>query len=200
MKNKIVLCVFILMYASTTILAQTPWELKKDTEHIKIYTRSKPNTKFDEFKAVTTLKTTLKTVLNELLEAPKYDPSLTSGVSYYVKQLSEKKHVFYAHKILPWPVKDRDIVTLLTVENISETKVKLVLEGLPLEVPEKQQTIRIKQLMGYWLLEEINNTTKVIQQLYINPEGTLPSFVVNALLVKGPFQTFKKLKALENQI
>lgn len=76
---------FILVFLLCHCFAQTPWELKKDTEHIKIYTRSKPNTKFDEFKVVTTLKTSLKTVLNELLEAPKYDASLTSGVSYYVK-------------------------------------------------------------------------------------------------------------------
>jgi hypothetical protein len=48
--------------------------------------------------------------------------------------------------------------------------------------------------MGFWLLEKIGNTTKVTQQLFINPEGSLPTFVVNSLLIKGPFKTFSELR------
>ena len=48
--------------------------------------------------------------------------------------------------------------------------------------------------MGYWLLEENEGQTKVTQQLFINPEGNLPPFVINSLLIKGPYNTFKNLR------
>ena len=69
------------------------------------------------------------------------------------------------------------------------------IEGLPEGIPEREKTIRIKNLMGYWLLEQkADQETMVTQQLFLNPEGSLPAFVINSLLVKGPFKTFQDLR------
>ncbi len=184
----IVFCVSVMSHA------QQQWQLKKDANGIQIYTRSLPNINFKEYKAVTSLKTSIDVVLKALLEAPKYYENCRPGISYYVKPIEKNKHVFYAQKALPWPIKDRDIVTLLTVEKISAKKIKLTMESLPMEIPEKTETIRIKTLMGHWLLEEKENKTIVTQQLFLNPEGNLPPFVVNTLLIKGPYDTFKELQ------
>ena len=142
------------------------------------------------------INTPSKTILDELLEAPDYYEGCESNVSYYVKELSNNQHVFYAHKDLPWPIKDRDIVTLLTVDKIDKNTIKLTLESLPDELPKKDKTIRVKKLMGYWLLEEMDSKTMVTQQLFLDPEGSLPPFVVNNLLIKGPYKTFKDLHEL----
>ena len=85
-------------------------------------------------------------------------------------------------------------VTLLTVTKIDSSSTKLTLESLPDELPKKNKTIRVKKLMGHWLLEEMDGKTMVTQQLFIDPEGNLPPFVVNSLLIKGPFKTFKNLQ------
>ena len=53
--------------------------------------------------------------------------------------------------------------------------------------------------MGFWLLEEKNNKTMVTQQLYLDPEGSLPPFIVNKLLVKGPYKTFSVLQDLKDK-
>ncbi len=189
---------FIFLIAPFIMNSQTQWELKKQGDNIKIYTRSLPNKPFDEYKATTVLSTPISIVLDELLMAPQYYEGCEPGISYYVKQLKEHQHVFYAHKALPWPIKDRDIVTLLTVDRIDGETIKLTLESLPEEIPEKNKTIRVKSVMGYWLLEEMNGKTKVTQQLFVDPEGTLPPFIVNGLLIKGPYKTFKDLQKLEN--
>jgi len=192
MKKLIFTCFFLLICIHS--FSQTEWKLKKDTNAIKIFTRSLPNESFDEYKAQTVIDNPIEGILNELLTAPKYFENCPSGVSYYVKQLNDNQHVFYAHKDLPWPLKDRDLVTLLTVNKISDKKYKLTLESLPNVIPEKEKTLRIKKLMGFWLLEEIDKKTKVTQQLFVNPEGSLPKFVVNSLLVKGPYKTFSDLR------
>jgi hypothetical protein len=172
--------------------------LKKDANNIKIYTRPSKNIPFDEYKATTTINTRINTILNELLEAPEYYENCLPEVSYLVKS-NNNQYVFYAHKPLPWPIKDRDIITLLTVDKISDKKIKLTLESAPNEIPEKHKTIRIKTLMGHWLLEEKDNKTMVTQQLFLDPEGSLPAFVVNSLLIKGPYNTFKELHKLREK-
>ena len=185
---------FLLLLTSLVSIAQTDWTLKKDDNDIKIYTRPVAGETLDEYKATTVVNTKTDNVVSELLTAPRYEGSCEPGISYYIKQLSDNQHVFYAHKPLPWPIRDRDIITLLTVEKISDLKYKLILESFPDAIPEKEKTIRIKKLMGYWLLEADGNTTKITQQLFVNPEGTLPAFVINNLLIKGPFKTFSELK------
>nr|WP_321233762.1 START domain-containing protein [uncultured Psychroserpens sp.] len=190
MQKKIILLLFCLPFLG---ISQQNWNLKKESHQIKIYTRDADNSNLKEFKAVTIINTASNTILNELLDAPKYFEGCKSNVSYYVKELKDNQHVFYAHKDLPWPIKDRDIVTLLTVNKIDPATTKLTLESLPNELPQKDKTIRVKKLMGHWLLEEIDGTTMVTQQLFLDPEGSLPPFVVNSLLIKGPYKTFREL-------
>ncbi|MEM9679194.1 MAG: START domain-containing protein, partial [Bacteroidota bacterium] len=168
----LLLCTFSHSYAQDT------WELKKSEDDIEVYTRRVNDSKVKEYKAVSTINTSMDYILNELLTAPEYTDACEAGISYYVKQLSDNQHVFYVHQDLPWPVRDRDVVTLVTVNKLSDSKYKLTIEGLPEGVPEKKQMLRIKELMGYWLLEEKEaNQIMVTQQMFLNPEGSLPAFV-----------------------
>lgn len=187
------LLILFILYTPLSI-AQDEWGLKKDAQGIKIYTRTVNDSPIKEYKATTLLNSSIDKVLSELLNAPQYTDDCKAGQSFYVSRRGKSQHVFYARKELPWPVRNRDIVTLLTVQEISATKVKLHLESLPEGIPEKEKTIRIKELMGFWLLEEENGKTKVTQQLYLNPGGSLPSAITNALLIKGPFKTFTELQ------
>jgi len=195
-----VIMLWILIGVSFFSFSQNNWNLKKDSDQIKIYTRDASHSNLKEFKAVTVINTPLKTILKELLEAPDYYKGCEPNISYYVKALSNDQHVFYAHKDLPWPIKDRDIVTLLTVDRIDDTTTKLTLESLPNGLPLKDKTIRVKKLMGHWLLEEMDSKTMVTQQLFLDPEGSLPPFLVNSLLIKGPYKTFKDLHESANSI
>ncbi|MCH9660781.1 MAG: hypothetical protein K0U54_07695 [Bacteroidetes bacterium] len=192
MIKKIYLIVWVLI--GFTMHGQEKWKLKKNAKGIQIYTRSLDNSKFKEYKAITSLDVKMESVLDELLAAPDYIEDCKAGVSYYVSAYSENQHVFYARKDLPWPLQDRDIVTLLTVERISDKKIKLHIESLPEGIPARGKSIRIKELMGFWLLNETDGVTHITQQLHLNPEGSLPPAIVNSLLVKGPFKTFMELQ------
>ncbi len=196
--DKYIICLFLALIPLSSF-SQKTWELKKKANNISIYTRALPNEPLDEFKAETTIKVSIENVLEELLTAPTYFDGCNPDTSYYLKNLSENEHVFYAYKSLPWPIKDRDIITLLKVEKISETKIKLILKSLPNLIPKKEKTIRINKLMGHWLLEEKDGETKITQQLFVNPEGSLPPFVINLLLIKGPFKTFSDLRKTFNK-
>ena len=130
---------FVFLILPFIIFAQDNWTLKKEVDNIKIYTRNSQGSNLKEFKAITMINSPLKNILTELLDAPDYYEDCKPNISYYVKELNENQHVFYAHKDLPWPVRDRDIVTLLTVNRIDSDNVKLTLESLPEELPSKNK-------------------------------------------------------------
>lgn len=180
--------------------AQSDWSLKKSDEHgIEIYTRTMEGSNYKEYKITTHISTAPANILKELLDAPEYNEDPEPGVSYYVKERAPHEHLFYVKKKLPWPIKDRDLVTLITVNKVSEEKIILTMEGLPEGLPAMKNAVRIKTLMGKWTLEAADNGTRTTQQLFVDPEGALPPFITNAMLTKGPYKTFLELKKVADK-
>lgn len=191
---------FLLILIPLTIWSQDDWSLSKDSEGIKIWVRNFEDSRYKEYKAVTSIKTTLDKVIQELLTAPRYNHNCEDGVSHLVKVSDNKDYIFYVKNDFPWPITDRDVVSKLKLNKISNNKVELSISSASTEVPEVKNILRVRELVGHWLLEEKNGYVQVTQQLYVNPEGTLPSFITNSLLVLGPFRTFQNLRStLENE-
>ena len=94
----------------------------------------------------------------------------------------------------PWPIKNRDHISKLTVSFPSSTSIKVGIESFPDYIPKKDGVVRVKIFFGFWLFEEIEGGVKVTQQLNGDPGGYLPAFIVNSMLVKAPYDTFLKLK------
>lgn len=190
---------FLLILIPLSIWSQDDWSLSKDSEGIKIWVRNFENSQYKEYKAMTSIKTSLDEVLNELLTAPLYKDNCEDGISHLVKISNNEDYIFYVKNDFPWPINDRDVVSKLKLNRISDNKVEVNISSASKEVPEIKNTLRVRELVGHWLLEEKNGYVQVTQQLYVNPEGTLPSFITNSLLVIGPFRTFQNLKStLEN--
>ncbi|TPN87756.1 START domain-containing protein [Aquimarina algicola] len=189
------LCVLIPLIS----FSQSQWKLAKDDKGIKIWVRNFENSPYKEYKATTYVDTSMQGVIKELLEAPSYTKNCEEGVSHLVKVNSANEYIFYVRNNFPWPIKNRDVVSKLSLKQIADDKIKLCISAAPKEIPLVKSTLRIQELSGHWLLEENEKGIKITQQLYINPEGTLPPFITNALLVTGPFKTFRTLKeTLEN--
>lgn len=195
MKTNWTIVFFLMSICTLTITAQTDWTLSKNKEGIKIYVRDVTTSSHKEYKAVCTVESSVESVLKALLDAPPYDDGAPDNQSYLLKKMGSNQHVFYAKKSLPWPIRDRDVITMLTQENQQNGGIKINLSAYPDGLPEKENTIRIKELSGYWLIEKIDDSqVRITQQLYLNPEGSLPAAITNSLIVKGPLKKFQAIK------
>jgi len=172
------------------------WELKKSTDNIDVYIRSIEGSAIKEFKATTIFEnTSIEQVFEQVYGAPKYKEDCTFNTSYFIEELSnpEERYFYYSEK-LPWPLKNRDVVSRLMIEEQTSDKILLSIEVAPDALNKKEQTIRIEKLAGFWLLEKHPTGIKATQQIFMDPGGAVPSFLVNSLLVKGPLKTFSTLK------
>ncbi len=193
---KLLSYILIVLTALGSGIDEEDWELRKSIDNIDIYTRGVEESKLKEFKATTVFEnTSLEDVFEQVYEAPRYTENCSYNTSYYIESLSsEKERYFYYSEKLPWPLKNRDVVTRLHIAEQTQDKIFIAIEAAPEYLDKKNQTIRIHNLSGYWLLEKHPEGIKATQQIFMDPGGSVPSFLVNSLLVKGPLKTFSTLK------
>ena len=96
---------------------------------------------------------------------------------------------------MPWPLKDRDVVSTIEVVARNATSAKIEIHATPEKFKYDENVIRIKNIKGYWLVERFDKGVKLTQQLHLDPRGNIPAFVSNSFILKGPFKLFSELKS-----
>lgn len=182
---------------STFNYSQNDWILKKDANNIKIYTRISKESNIKEFKAITTVKTPVSNLVAVLNDVESY-PLWMSDVKTVktLKQVNNKERYDYYEASLPWPFKNRDIVLhhLLT-EDFNTGVVEISLTGKPDYISQKSGIVRVLSENGIWrFTPKENGATEILYQVFANPGGELPVWLINMFVVEGPYSTLNKLK------
>lgn len=177
--------------------AQDDWNLIKDSEGIKIYTKSSDNGEKVEIKAVSSLKGELKTFHKIMNDVPNYKKWM-----YAAKEISllERKNssefIYYMHSDFPWPAKDRDVVIKVILHYKPEngvvyTETKSV-NGL---IEKKDGINRIKDMEASWRFsEEGDEKVKVTYYGKITPSIQLPDWLAKIVYNTGPYNTIKNMR------
>lgn len=187
----------VLLCITTFGFCQSSWELKKDEEGIRVYTRAINASAIDEFKAVAVFQTTLHDLIRVITDAENLKKwNYKTIQSKLLKKTNENEFIIYMYNDFGWFIRDRDHISKLTVTRLSETTIKISINSLPEYLPEIQNAIRIEEFSGFWLLEKSTDGVRVTQQMYGVPRGYVPPVLVNATLAKAPLYTFKQLKVL----
>ena len=177
--------------------SQGPWELKKSKNGIKVYVREVPSSKIHEFKAVTLLNADFDEVVDLIKDGDNLKNwNYKTSDSKTIKVISPSERIIWMKNDLPWPVRNRDHVTHMKIERISEDEVKIwLMPDSSGTVPEKEGLVRIVDFNGYWLVKKVLGQVEVTHQLFGDPNGKLPTWLLNTLLTKAPYTSFSNMKA-----
>lgn len=178
------------------------WEVSKQKHGITVYTRETKESSIKEFRAVTKVKASLKS-LTALINDPKAGTSLYFQCSK-VKALKQKgptTSYIYSVMDMPWPLSDRDFIAYRTLtQNKKNNAVTLKFKGIPNYMPSKPGMVRMAKLKGYWRLTPgKKGFVNVVYQSIAEPGGSVPDWVVNMFIVDGPYKTLLNLKKLVKQ-
>lgn len=177
------------------LFAQT-WELEKDKEGIQVFTRKVEGYAIKEYKAVTTLKTTVATLAN-LLKDHKNLKSwfVKCPISKRLKKVSEDEYYVYFLNDAPWPVSDRDNITKMTFELLENGTQLVHLKCVPDYLPQKSGIVRLPRMQAQWAFEpNANGMVKVTQQVLADLGGKVPGWLINFAIVEAPFETLCNLR------
>jgi hypothetical protein len=171
--------IFLFLLFANCAFAQTGdnWELKKNTDGVKIYTREVENSKIKAIKVECALDATLTQLTSVLIDIKNGEDWLYHvSTSYVIKQVSPQELYYYSLVEMPWPISNRDFIAHLKVTQDPATKT------VSIDAP--------------CLADMVPAKPKIVYVLHADPGGSLPAWLINLFVTEGPSQSFKKLKVV----
>ena len=197
MKTGIFLLLTFLLFTKFTAFGQGNWELKKKGEGVEVYTRKAAVGNIKEIRVLCQLDATEAQFINMLKDIPGYSEWVFSNKkSYILKTVAPDKIIYYTQCKLPWPIKDRDLITELNIEP-SPQVLNVNVKCLPQYLPKNTDYIRVPYSLAKWKVTLMaDNKLNVDYTFSVDPGGSIPSWILNATMAIGPYNTFVKLKDL----
>ena len=180
-----------------TILAQSNWEIKKEKDNIRIYTRVQKESRFNELKAVFELPgnfTQLRSILEDVNQYPNWVYS--TKTSTVVERPGPGDMIYYAEISAPWPLSNRDYYseTKIWVDS-SLQKMHISSHSISDRFPFKKHLVRVPLLKAEWTITRAASASLHVEYtLQWNPGGNIPAWVANMFSTMGPYQSFSELK------
>jgi hypothetical protein len=191
--STLLISLFLLSFTPNS--QENEWELKKEADGIRVYTRDVKGSNIKEFKASSKLTSSQETILNILFDIPNYPKWIEDVEDARILSKNEKEMNFYYQLNLPWPLKDRDIAMSMKISPQEDASVLLDLLGRDDLIEEGDDFIRMNNVVGKWLIRPIDDKNcEVTYQFLADPEGSLPAWVINLFIVDGPHQTLLNLE------
>jgi len=171
------------------------WVLRAEENGVRVYTLAHEDSNFRAFKAETLLHAPIDTVMAvmstaesclEWAHACKVSESLPGGT------FSDR----YAYSVtgMPWPVTDRDYVLHLLTSGKRGGPVRMTMSAVPDRKPEVDGRLRVNHSETLYELVPRGEWTQLTWVQHTDPEGSLPSWLVNSLLVDIPLDSLGKLR------
>lgn len=175
----------------------TEWKLAKEQNGIKVYTRHVDGFAIAELKTELTVNAPLNAVIAVITDADNYSKWIYSCTSSAIlKKVSETDQYQYQVNDVPYPFSDRDIVIHFKIWQDPETKkVFTSSTGVPDYIAEKDGLVRVPTFIGGYEITALSeNEVKIMYQVRLDPGGNIPDWMVNLFIVKGPYESTKKLR------
>lgn len=180
-----------------TFSQTTPWKLAKDENGIKVYTRHVDGFDIDELKTELVVKGSLSAVVAIITDVDHYYQWIFAcSESRVLQRISETEQYQYQVNDLPYPVSDRDIVIHFKMWQDSITK-KVYTSSIadPTYIPANSGMVRLPIFIGSYELTPLpNGEVFVSYSVRLDPGGSIPDWMANLFIVKGPYESMLKMQ------
>lgn len=169
------------------------WTLRRESAEFKILTRDITGSNLKAVRIETTLPAQLDKVAT-LLIAPlrRLDwDEMCKNVK--ILSTSTQSTRAYYHYDMPWPVRDRDIVLETEAYRDGGTLVISSKAVLDKYTPEPER-IRVTEAWYRWQLSPVaDDKTTVVAEMFMDPAGPIPAWLLNRLALTQPAKTLERL-------
>jgi len=188
-----IICIVLSLGAA----AEYRWQLKKETDGIKVYTSVMSDCNVKAVKVECLVEATPAQLIALLLDAKAHEDWVYSTkVSKMLRQPGPFHQIYYSEMELPWPLSNRDVVVELTITPQSGSsgffvKAKAV-EGY---APPVKDLVRVTRSEANWTVTPAGPGTLKIEYIaQADPAGAVPAWIANMFCTKGPYETFRRLR------
>jgi hypothetical protein len=183
-------------FGATSVYAQdSSWELVKDADGIKVYSKELNQSKLNEIWVTTEATVSVSSLVSVVEDASNHKNWIyLCREGKVLRHLSPYEYIYYSESNAPWPFEDRDVVTHVKVVRNAEGTVFVQSTTFQDSVPEKSNYIRIPYATSQWsFTPEKNGLTKIGLKMAVNLGGSIPKWLMRLTAAAGPYHTVKNL-------
>ncbi|MFY9309928.1 MAG: START domain-containing protein [Bacteroidia bacterium] len=190
---------FLLLLPVSFVQAQNNWELKKDENGIKVYTKDIPGSDFKEIKTTTSFNASLSSLVALLTDISSHKKWIyRCKESKLIRKVSNSELYYYMETMVPWPASNRDGVLRFKFTQDSITKVVTVSSvNVPDIMPELSGVVRVPKFKASWTFTpKSDGKVEAEYQLNVDPGGSVPAWIINMFAVEGPYESLTNMKKI----
>ncbi|MCD1629792.1 START domain-containing protein [Marinobacter shengliensis] len=177
------------------------WTLRKEVDNIRIYTMDQSNSGFQAFKAVANLDVPLENLMAVMINPESCKEWVHNCTESYAFGQGDF-HDRYAYSVndMPWPVTDRDYVLRIRTRGNGDTgEVVMDLNAVPGMRAEFNSRVRVDRSDTLYRFTPNGDKTRMVWVQHTEPNGALPGWLVNNLLVDIPVKSLQALEAVAKE-
>ena len=188
--------ILLLCLVCARVSGQDEWELKKDEDGIKVFTACTPNSNFKSIKVECTVKATPSQLVAFLMDIQaQHDWVYNNKSTQLVKKIGSNEMIFYSEVSVPWPCTNRDYISHITIKQPTPQLVTIDAHAEPDLLPVKEGKVRVMTSKAHWDVTSLSkDLLKIVYTVQFDPAGSVPAWLTNMFVTKGPLQTFQKLR------
>lgn len=172
------------------------WSLRKETDNIRVFTIDQPDSSFQAFKAEAILDVPIENLMAVMIN-PQSCVEWVHNCSESYAFGDGNFHDRYAYSVndMPWPVTDRDyVLRIRTHGEKSDGEVVMNLNAIPDRREEEDGHIRVDKSDTLYRFIPEGDQTRMIWVQHTEPNGSIPGWLVNTLLVDIPIRSMEQLE------
>ncbi|KZN42619.1 START domain-containing protein [Pseudoalteromonas luteoviolacea] len=172
------------------------WQLYTSTSWLEIHYRKQPNGLL-QVKGQAKLKNaTTKSVIRALINTdaiPVWVDNIQSVT--LLAQPESNQSLVHTKLNLPWPVSDRDMLTLSCFSKMDDGKYLLQIRSVP-EAASTGTLIRITEIVIDWEFQESTSDLDITYTAQARLNGSVPQWLANKASLKNTQKMLRSLRAL----
>ncbi len=194
--------IMLFSFIGEMTVISTEWEMVKEQNGIKVYTREVESKDFKELKMEGVIKgqslSSFVALFHDLNSYHKWVYSF--GEAKVLRHISETEMIYYLRSDFPWPLSDRDFVVKnkiwQDVNTLAFHSHSIIYNKFYNEIDD---CVRVTEFEASWVI-----TPKSKGEYYLNyyfntdPNGNIPAWLVNSFLDVGPLHTVENLEKYAN--
>lgn len=187
----------LLLALSAQTLAAGEWALARNSHGIKVWTRDVSGYPLREFRAETTVRSTLAGLVNLVMDTERAPEWIYRTSRVDILQRNDREQTFIVRMVsdFPWPMTDRDAVVAGRIFQSGDDTVHIISQSLlDDQYAADPALVRMLDFYGNWTFRPLGNgMVRVTMQGRADPGGTLPHSIVNLIIHETPYQTMRGL-------
>jgi hypothetical protein len=193
--KRILALIVVLIVSYHNGIAQD-WKLKKEGKALKVYTADVANSSIKAIRVECTVTGRAAQVVAVMCDLERQKEWVFNDkYSRPQKRIADNELIYYSEVSVPWPGTNRDFISHMTVTQPAANVVSIESHAEPDFIPEKDGLVRIRHSKSQWTITNAgNNQQKIVYEIQFDPGGSVPSWITNMFITKGPYETFSKLQ------